>query len=53
MTDRFVIGYSNDERGKALVILRPIDPEHSMNYEEVRTCIGEEAEKIYEMITRK
>ena len=51
MTDRFVIGYSDDERGKALVILRPIDPERSMDYEEVCTCTGEEAAKIYESIT--
>lgn len=50
MTDRLVIGYSDDERGQALVVLRPVDPEHSMEFEELYSCTNNQAKTIYDSI---
>lgn len=50
MTDKFVIGYDKDEYSSALVVLRPLNPEKSMEYEEVCHYTGSIADLLYEYL---
>jgi len=46
--DSFVVGYSSDEGGdSALVVLRPRDPEHNAEYDEVCSYAGATADMVY------
>ena len=51
MTDRFVVGYSKNDDNSVLVVLRPVDPEHSMEYEDVCSYEGELADIIYQFLS--
>lgn len=51
--DNLVIGYDKDEKGSALVVLRPKDPQNSMEYEEVFVCKNKEADLLYSSLCGK
>lgn len=48
--DSFVIGYSKDHEESALVVLRPVDPEHCADYEDVCSYYGRAADSIYRLL---